>query len=238
MVGRLVRKGCYVDDQVVDGTAAEDVTRDDDLPRRLEAFSDDSDEAPVTLPRRLGHDGLTYPIGFIQVTFNEKNGHAVGGMLIADNTGIPLEFIVTNAVRPTRAQHILYGKRLQSYVAVNLCGRELIGATKNKPKVIFVPDESMLALHAFTDIPVLVLRKGDELGSVAARPSVIPPPEKPHYEDVIDLTSRTCLTRSIALKNAVKCSLRRTKSTGFKGTNASLALESLCETCQGREGRP
>lgn len=145
-------------------------------------------ETPVTLAR-LGQDGITYPIGFIKVTFNSTNGHAVGGMLIADNTGVPLEFTVTSAVRPTKAQQILYGNRLWSYVAVNLCAKELIEATKNKPKVIFVSEDWMLAVHEFTDIPVLVLRKGDELGSVSSRPTITPPKQKPEYGEIIDLTS-------------------------------------------------
>lgn len=47
------------------------------------------------------------------VTFDANTGNAVGGMLVTDNTGIPLEFLITSAVRPTRAQQILYGNRLK-----------------------------------------------------------------------------------------------------------------------------
>src|SRR5687767_28929 len=59
---------------------------------------------------RLGADGKTYPVGFLHFSFNHSNGSGVGGLLIADNTGIPLEFITTTAVRTTQAQRILYGK--------------------------------------------------------------------------------------------------------------------------------
>lgn len=139
--------------------------------------------------KRLGENGLTYPIGFVSVAANSANGNAVGGMLVADNTGIPLEFVITTAVRPTAAQQILYGKRLKSYVAVNLCGKELLSSVKTKPAVIFVRDETLLTLHEFTEIPVLLIRRNEELGSAAGRPTVVPPKAHPKYAQMIDLTS-------------------------------------------------
>lgn len=139
--------------------------------------------------QKLGADGLTYPIGFLHVTFNSSNGNAVGGMLVTDNTGIPLEFLITTAVRPTRAQQILYGKRLNSFIAINLCGVQLLNDIKTKPKVVFVQDEYMLGLVTHTSIPVLVLRQTEQLGTTSPRPTVVPPRERPEYADVVDLTS-------------------------------------------------
>ena len=110
-------------------------------------------------------------------------------MLVTDNTGIPLEFLITSAVRPTRAQQILYGKRLNSFIANNLCGVQLLNDIKTIPKVVFVQDEYMLGLAAHTSIPVLVLRQTEQLGTVSLRPTVIPPRDKPEYADVVDLSS-------------------------------------------------
>ncbi|MEX0726886.1 MAG: hypothetical protein WD065_11485 [Planctomycetaceae bacterium] len=138
---------------------------------------------------KLGADGLTYPVAFVHVTFDSKTGNAVGGMLVTDNTGIPLEFLITSAVRPTRAQQILYGKRLKSYISINLCGKQLLNDIKTKPKVIFVHEDLMLGIHAHTSIPVLMLQSTEQLGTVTTHPMVIPPKNKPEYADVIDLTS-------------------------------------------------
>jgi hypothetical protein len=158
--------------------------------RPVEGSDGSSSFATVSGRReRLGADGHTYPIGFIHLSFNPSNGHALAGMLIADNTGLPLEFNITTAVRPTRAQQILYGNRLRSYVAVHLCAQELIKACKTRPQVIFVEDESLLEAHKLTDIPVLVLRQGNWRGGIHSRPEVIPPKEHPEYADIIDLTS-------------------------------------------------
>jgi hypothetical protein len=158
-------------------------------PTRSSLDWDGENLATESRRKRLGQDGVTYPIGFIQVTSNQSNGHAVGGLLVADNTGIPLEFVVTTAVRPSRAQQILYGNRLRSFIAVNLCAVQLLASVKTRPSVIFVRDEWMLALHSHTEIPVLALKRSEELGSLAGRPTVIAPQSHPEYADIIDLTS-------------------------------------------------
>ncbi len=139
--------------------------------------------------RKLGSDGLTYPLGFIYVSTNPANGHAVGGMLVADNTGVPLEFMVTTAVRPTRAQQILYGNRLKSFVAVNLCAKELVQQIKTKPSVIFVQEAWMLSLSEHTTIPVLQILRTEQLGTASSRPTIIPPRNHQEYSQAIDLTS-------------------------------------------------
>lgn len=158
----------------------------DDSPDLPQAPLPDSSPANTT---RLGSDGQTYSIGFIGIESDPKTSNTIGGFLITDNTGVPVEFLLTKTVRPTPAQRILYGKRLQSYLSVDLCARQLIDDVKTRPGVIFVESELMLALHRFTDIPVLWLQTPTELGQTSARPCVTPPPQRPQYADVIDLMS-------------------------------------------------
>lgn len=137
----------------------------------------------------LGSDGMTYPLGFIHVTICPKTGDTVAGFLVTDNTGIPLEFVITTAVRPTRPQHILYGERLRSYVAVDLCGKELVTKIKTKPQAIFVNEKIMLALAKHTSIPLLLLTRNESFGLESAKPAVSTPADKPEYGRIIDLTS-------------------------------------------------
>lgn len=108
---------------------------------------------------------------------------------MTDNTGIPLEFMITTAVRPTRAQQILFGNRLKSYVAINLCGKQLLQDVKTKPRVVFVREEWMLNLISQTDIPVLLLQHTEQLGSASVKPTAIPPKSRPEFGDLIDLAS-------------------------------------------------
>jgi len=137
----------------------------------------------------LGADGMTYPVGFLRVTTNAENGSAVGGLLVADNTGIPLEFMITAAVRPTPAQRVLYGKRLKSYVAVELCGQQLLRQVKIKPKLVFVEEREMLRLANVTDVPVLRLLPSEQLGTARPLPTVEFPTDHTEYERMIDLRS-------------------------------------------------
>lgn len=162
----------------------------------LDELLDSTDHPHAPLPdsgptnsTRLGSDGQTYTIGFIGIESDPKTSNTIGGFLITDNTGVPVEFLLTKTVRPTPAQRILYGKRLQSYLSVDLCARQLVDDVKTRPGVIFVESELMLALHRFTDIPVLWLQTPKDLRQTNARPSVTPPAQRPEYACVIDLMS-------------------------------------------------
>src|SRR4051812_40629628 len=94
----------------------------------------------------LGADGMTYPVGFFTYSYNASNGSGIGGLLITDNTGIPLEFVITNAVKSTHPQRLLYGKKLKSYMAINLCATKLLQDVATKPRVIFVKEDWLLAI--------------------------------------------------------------------------------------------
>ena len=62
------------------------------------------------------------PVGFLSV-LHESGGY-VGGYLVTNAWGRPLEFRISSAVQPNRVQQVLYGDTLAAY----LCG-ELIGKT-------------------------------------------------------------------------------------------------------------
>lgn len=55
--------------------------------------------------------------------------------------------------------------------------------------MIFVKDEWLLAIHSLTEIPVVQLVAAEQLGSVAGRPTLVPPDQHPRYADLIDLSS-------------------------------------------------
>ena len=137
----------------------------------------------------LGSDGLTYPIGFIEVSSNADNGNAVGGMLVTDNSGIPLEFMITTAVKPSRAQRALYGDRLRSFVSVELCAKELLLNIRTQPHVMFIRDPVLWGIMRNTSTPILLLERSEPLGSKQQRPVVSAPPGKPEFEMVIEPSS-------------------------------------------------
>src|SRR5215831_801564 len=63
-------------------------------------------------------------LGFLTV-LHEPTGY-VGGYLVTNAWGRPLEFRLSTAVQPNRVQQILYGPTLEPYVCADLIGKTLI----------------------------------------------------------------------------------------------------------------
>ncbi len=92
-------------------------------------------------------------LGFLAAVEVEGRGH-VGGLLVTNHNGRPLEFQCTTPVKPDRTQEILYGKSLRSWLLGELIGKTLLTRTSIKPDVVFTTDEDILELRNHTDTPV------------------------------------------------------------------------------------
>jgi hypothetical protein len=91
-------------------------------------------------------------LGFLTV-LQETNGY-VGGYLVTNVWGRPLEFRLSTAVQPNRVQQILYGGTLQAYVCAEVIGRALVDKTATPVQVILTDRESVLELRASLTTPV------------------------------------------------------------------------------------
>ncbi len=78
----------------------------------------------------------------------------VGAALAVDLTGLPVEFCCSVPVRPSLLQKAVYGRRLESHIAVDLCGRPLLRALKSEPAVCLVESVSLLDLQQDLPLPV------------------------------------------------------------------------------------
>lgn len=71
-----------------------------------------------------------------------KSGGMKAGLLITDESGIPLEFIATSEpVQPTALQRTLYGGSLNAYIAHDVCGGkllEMMGDSSLRPQLVCV----------------------------------------------------------------------------------------------------
>ena len=63
-------------------------------------------------------------LGFLTV-FTEANGF-LGGYLVTNSWGRPLEFRLSTAVQPNRVQQILYGNTLTEYLSADLIGKNWV----------------------------------------------------------------------------------------------------------------
>jgi hypothetical protein len=85
--------------------------------------------------------------GYLSVLQSPEHGY-FGGYLIVSPLGRPLEFHCTAPIRPSRAQEILYGPTLRSYVVGDQIANALLGAAQLTPRLVL------------TDLPEVVSVKG------------------------------------------------------------------------------
>ena len=81
-------------------------------------------------------------IGYLSV-LNIKNKH-IGGILVINDLGIPVEFKYSEPVTPTKLQEIIYGSSLEYYLHTEIIAKGLIQKVENRPEFILTQDSSLL----------------------------------------------------------------------------------------------
>jgi hypothetical protein len=101
-------------------------------------------------------------LGFLTVVEHAELG-LLGGYLLLNTAGRPLEFHCTAPVKPNRTQEILYGASLRPFVFGEQIGRTLLAASKLTPVVVLTDCDAMLSLRDHTHLPVVPLGADDEI---------------------------------------------------------------------------
>lgn len=116
-------------------------------------------------------------VGFLTV-LHEANGF-LGGYLVTNQWGRPLEFRLSTAVQPNRVQHILYSGTLEPYICADLIGKTLLEKTAVPVQLLITDTLAALDLRQRIEVPVMCLspaekHAGDALGisSLAAGSTV------------------------------------------------------------------
>lgn len=115
-------------------------------------------DTPVTPPTAPGaaHDPATVTIGFLSILHDA--GGALGGYLVTNSWGRPLEFRLSTAVQPNRVQQILYGPTLTEYLHGDLIGKTLVDKTGVPPALVVTDSLPALTLRNHLDVPVVAVR--------------------------------------------------------------------------------
>ena len=82
-------------------------------------------------------------IGYLEVVLAEPLGY-VGGVLVADAFGLPLEFRHTMPVRPTKLQRALYGSALDRYLRSVVITQRLLSGLEHDPAIVLVGDATLV----------------------------------------------------------------------------------------------
>jgi len=101
-------------------------------------------------------------LGFLTVVDRASYG-LIGGYLILNTAGRPLEFHCTTPVRPSRAQQILYGPTLEPYLFGEQIGQSLLSKAKLEPLAVCTDRVEVLAVREYTAVPVAFAATGGRI---------------------------------------------------------------------------
>jgi hypothetical protein len=111
-------------------------------------------------------------LGFLMVL--QENGGYVGGYLVTNTWGRPLEFRLSSAVQPNKVQQILYAGTLVSYICGDLIGKALVERAGVPTQLVVTTCEHALDLRHKVEVPVAWLVPADE--PAAREPRAVPLP--------------------------------------------------------------
>jgi len=96
--------------------------------------------------------------GFLTVTENQRFG-LIGGYLVLNHLGRPLEFHCTTPVRANRAQEILYGTTLDAFLYGEQIAQTLIKRAKVKPPTVLTDRSQVLTVQEFVEMPICYINR-------------------------------------------------------------------------------
>lgn len=79
----------------------------------------------------------------------------MGGYLILNFSGRPLEFHCSLPFRPTRTQYVLYGATLESFLVGEAIGKPLSQKPKVKPSLVVANHHAALDLSETLNVPII-----------------------------------------------------------------------------------
>jgi hypothetical protein len=85
---------------------------------------------------------------------HEPGGY-LGGYLVTNLWGRPLEFRLSTAVQPNRVQQVLYAHTLAGYVCGELIGKTLFDKTATPAQVVLTDSYDAFGLRRCVDVPIV-----------------------------------------------------------------------------------
>lgn len=106
---------------------------------------------------------MAEPIKLAYFMAVKEGASYLGGLLVTDPSGIPLDFRYTEPITPTRLQTILYGKSLEPHLKEEVIQKTLLKELKAAPD-LFILSASELAggWSGEARFPVLAVQKSQE----------------------------------------------------------------------------
>jgi len=107
-------------------------------------------------------------LGFLTAIETPQQGF-VGGLLVTNHLGRPLEFQCTTPVKPNRTQEVLYGPTLRPFVLAELIGKTLLEKAGVKPQAILVTEADLLELREQIGVPMALTVIHDDKAAASGK---------------------------------------------------------------------
>lgn len=112
-------------------------------------------------------------LGFLTV-IRDPAGY-LGGYLVTNTWGKPLEFRLTSAVQPQRVHQILYGDSLDAYLSGDLIGKTLLDKTATPAQLVVTDTPAAMVLRLKIEVPL----------ALAIEPEASAPASYSHVQDLL-----------------------------------------------------
>jgi hypothetical protein len=124
----------------------------------------------------VANSPATGPLTLGFLTIVQENTGYLGGYLVTNQWGRPLDFRLTSAVQPNKVQQILYAGTLQSYLCGELIGKTLVEKAGVPAQLVVTDREAALDLRLKVEIPVVWLPPREDRNAVPEGSTTVPQP--------------------------------------------------------------
>jgi len=96
-------------------------------------------------------------LGYFKM-YSEKEMY-LGGLMVVDSRGIPVEFKYTDTIKPSKLQKVLYGGVLEKYLKEEVIIGNLVEKLEIKPEIYVVDKIENMVLNKFVKEQVILLKE-------------------------------------------------------------------------------
>lgn len=86
---------------------------------------------------------MAEPLKLAYFVAMKEGASYLGGLLLTDPSGIPLDFRYTEPITPTKLQSVLYGKALEPHLKEEVIQKTLLKELKSAPDLFILPPAEM-----------------------------------------------------------------------------------------------
>jgi len=105
-------------------------------------------------------------IAFLDILeFNSGESYR-GAVLLTQEQTVPIEFYLTDPLRPNPLQKLLYGAIFEEYLKFEVFGKPLLSNLSSKPEIVFVRETALLNLVDTSEIPLALMTPENSLKSL------------------------------------------------------------------------